>query len=290
MIVRLKAGLGNQLFQYAFGQMMNQRFGTEVLYDASYFKKAKKMMDSFTMLNTRITYANPTQLKEVCIFKHDQKPYTLGYRVPIFLEKIFNKKYFLEPNRGFIDPDKIKRYEYLDGYWQSWRYVTGLREQMKNDLFPENGLSKKALKDAQQCRDICTVCVGIRLGDYQTRPKHFYIPGPQYYINAIKIMEQKLDNPTFVVFSNDIESAKDIFNQIETKNVIFREQKDTLPDYEELWVMSACKHAIIPNSTFHWWAAWLKDDPDSIIIAPDHWFGDGSSIDIIPPEWVRVKE
>ena len=66
--------------------------------------------------------------------------------------------------------------------------------------------------------------------------------------------------------------------------VVFREGEMVGNAHEEIAFMRACKHAIIPNSTFHWWGAWLIDNEDKIVISPKPWFADGTDIDIIPEE------
>ena len=52
--------------------------------------------------------------------------------------------------------------------------------------------------------------------------------------------------------------------------------------------MASCRNAIIVNSTYYWWAAWLIDNIDKIIVAPKKWFADNSKIDIVPQSWIKI--
>lgn len=278
------------MFQYAFGQMLKQDYGVEDIYfDLSYFKQWPHLLKAIRSMNVDMPCATEKMLKKVCLLKHDQLPHTLRHRIPVFIEWKLNPKYFCERGRDYTDPERVLKYEYLDGYWQSWRYLKNIKPNLLHD-FSASSLSEQARRDVEFVKSKNCVCMGVRLSDYVAAGDHYYIPGAEYYIKAMKYMMSKQEDLMFYVFSDDIEKAKKLMTQAGVTSVIYREKEQVLPDCEELEVMKACKHAIIPNSTFHWWAAWLKDQPDSIIVCPDHWFGDGSKIDIIPPEWIKISE
>ena len=101
-------------------------------------------------------------------------------------------------------------------------------------------------------------------------------------------MDARVENPVYYIFSNDIEWCK--------KNIVwgvrdvrFREKEMQTNDFEELILMSSCKHAIIVNSSFNWWGATLIRNIEKIVCCPEKWWFDDKPIDIIPENWVRIK-
>ena len=92
----------------------------------------------------------------------------------------------------------------------------------------------------------------------------------------------------FYIFTNDNEWVKKNIKLPDKAICIFRGQDEVLPDYLELQLISACKHFIISNSTFHWWGAWLSNSNNKIVVRPKLWFSDGTKTDIYPPTWVNL--
>lgn len=289
MIVRFKAGLGNQMFQYAFIRLLQEKYKIDdVKADFSYYEKAASFkVTSIDCFNIKIDKASSKDLSSVCIFRHNFKPHSFVYRLSILFESLMNQHYFLEPNRGFINPSSLLKFKYLDGYWQSWKYVNEIDSVIRDEFTPKNvsGLIDIINQDEE------SVFIGIRRGDYlKTRKarKHFYYTGTEYYLNAMDYMHTHLKTPVFYVFSNDLQWVKD--NIPFKYPVVYLNTGKKIKDYEELYLMSLCKHAIIPNSTFHWWAAWLINNQIKIVIRPKLWFADSKPIDIYPPEWITVEE
>ncbi len=295
MIIKLKAGLGNIMFQYALARMFQIEYGvSDVKFDTSYFKHPdyEKYLEHFNELNVNYVSASSKQLNEILILGRlgNPQPYTAKYRIKIFLEKTINKKYYFERNRDFVEPKLLLKYDYIDGYWQSWRYVEKIRDKLRQEFsFKKKfGSNFEALKtEIEQCN---SVALCVRKGDYlSTRhtKAHFYSCTPEYYSSAVEHLSKLIPNLVFYVFTNDNDWVKNNLH-IDSNNtkIVFREQKELFPDYAELQLMSSCKHGIISNSTFHWWAAWLMGNENKIIIAPHLWFADGKPIDIIPREWI----
>ena len=135
-----------------------------------------------------------------------------------------------------------------------------------------------------------SVAVHIRFFDYLNNNSNNI--SKNYYIRAMQKIEETILNPQYFIFSNDIKAAKkmDIWKD---KNIIFMTFNNSKnQDYIDMWLMSICKHFIIANSTFSWWAAWLSKSKDKIIYAPKKiirygamWWGfDG----LIPENWVKL--
>ncbi|MDE7257390.1 MAG: alpha-1,2-fucosyltransferase [Clostridia bacterium] len=283
-IVKFKGGLGNQMFQYAFGKRLLELFGGEVAFDCQ-----TERLPEICELSADCNFISEKQAKKAVRFYKFRKGSRTKRKLFAMFNSAFNSKYYFEKTREEVDVTKLNKKQYFDGYWQCWKYLENQKENLKKEFFPKGGLSGAAQKDIAFISQRETVCLGIRLGDYTAEQKHYMVCGADYYRKAIEYCLQHINNPLFYVFSNDVEGAKAIMSEFADRaDVIYREEKDVLVNYEEMWVMAACRHAIIPNSTFHWWAAWLKDGGEHIITAPEKWFGDGKKIDIVPCGWIRI--
>lgn len=293
-VVKLKGGLGNQMFQYAFAVLLKQLTGEEVFLDYSYFDAVKgdsiriPRIEKFTLT---IPKANISRIKEVCWMNHNDahgnRP-TLKYKLWLGIESVFNHNYYREKNRAYIIPETITKYRYFDGYWQSWRYVEAVKDYIKKDFTPCYDLDSKTLVCQRKMQNENSVFIGVRRGDYGEEQEHYGSFGIGYYKRAMQEISKKIENPTFYIFSNDIPWCKENFDSLGYK-VIYRYPEDQIDDFEELMLMKSCKHAIIVNSTFNWWGAFLIDNPEKIICCPEKWFFDDKPIDIIPDGWMRIK-
>ena len=292
MIVRFKGGLGNQLFQYVLLKQLELNYGQkDIKADFSFFTVPHDFFeDRVSLLDIHLDRATPKDMRKVCLFPHDQQMHTWKYKIPVFFEKTLNRKYFFEPDRGYRDPRELLNYKVLDGYWQSWQYMKGIENVIRKDFSILYRCSDQTKKFAEQISSTNGVMVGVRKGDYAIgkNAKHFFQIGPDYQVKAARFIAERLDNPTFYVFSNDIKWARENLD-FGKLNVVYRDADMQVSDIEEMQLMSACKHAIIPNSTFHWFGAFLIDNKDKIVVRPEHYFSDGSPEDIFPPEWTVIK-
>lgn len=283
-IVRFKGGLGNQMFQYAFLKNIEKVCNCKVKADFSYFNNFKNdqiMVPRILNLNINLNFASEGDRKHLFLFKK-----TLFNRWNI-LNKIF-KIYFYESKVKYRDLKRIIRYKYFDGYWQSWRYVKNVEDILRNDFTLKKELNEKALLFIEKIKKENSVFIGVRTGDY-LKPKimkRLGILKEEYFNTAIDIIRKRVKNPKFYVFSMDPDWVK---KNIKFKGKVFyREKEDVFDDLEELFVLGAFKHAIIANSTFYWWGAWLIKNKNKIVIAPKKWFKDHPEIDIVPPEWIKI--
>ncbi|XCP84011.1 alpha-1,2-fucosyltransferase [Roseburia hominis] len=289
-IVKLKGGLGNQMFQYAFACLLHEHTNDEVKIDTSYFQST--IADSIRqcrLLQYKLTLqeAAKEEIERLCLFRHTGNPMGTKYRYSIALEGVFNRNYYFEKNRAYVPVDDVKSYSYFDGYWQSWRNVDPIIEKLKNEFQPLNQLSNKTQTTLNKISTEQSVFIGIRRGDYSQRSGHFGSFGQDYFETAMKYIDERVEYPVYYIFSNDIEWVK---NHIDfgKRSITFREKEDVVDDFEDLILMSYCKHSIIINSTYHWWGARLHEYDGKIVIAPQKWFFDKKPIDIVPNRWIRI--
>ncbi len=289
-IVKIKGGIGNQLFQYCFAYLIGKQTGKAVRLDMSAYENS--IEDSIRVprllkLKISLPVASRADINKVCYFRHGGNTQTNIYRGKILAEILLNKRYFFERNRAYIDPGSIADYDYYDGYWQSWRYVSDVWEEIKSELSPQKELSCATQKMIDEVSAENSVFIGIRRGDYKNAKKHYGSFGNEYFQKAISYINNRIEDPTFYVFSDDISWVKENID-LAGQNVVYREKTDVIDDLEELFIMAACKHSIISNSTFHGWGAWLNDNGGKIVVAPSTWFFDNKPIDIVPPHWIKI--
>ena len=293
-IVKLKGGLGNQMFQYAFAKNIEMLTGEEVKLDIS----AYEMRKNDNIRRPRIfdfkiaeNIASKKQIEQICKLNHDYDLLSHQYKLSIQLENFINRDYFFRHDCSYIPIAQIYKYKYFDGYWQAWRYVDAIKDELQKEFIPKTNLSIKSSYLIETLKNQNSVFIGIRKGDYSsswcTRRKYgeFNI---QYYIKSMKYISNFIANPIFYIFSNDIEWVKKNM-AFDGFNICYRNKEDQISDFEEVLLMASCRHSIIVNSTFHWWGAWLNDYPKKIVIAPDKWFANGWKDEIIPPDWIKMR-
>lgn len=290
-IVKLKGGLGNQMFQYAYAKLLEKITGEDVRLDYSAFQTLENDIIRAPRLKKfqiSIPEAQDDELKRICMFKHQGNSLSYQYKMWVLFDELLNKKYFREHTRAYISPETLTKYSYFDGYWQSYRYVDLVMDDVvKREFIPNYEMSEETKATQKVMQSQNSVFVGVRKGDYALEKAHWGNFGTEYYQKAMKYIADCIDTPVFYIFSNDIEWCKKNIDW-GSFHVIYREPGQQTNDFEELMLMAACKHSVIINSTYHWWGARLSDNKDKIVIAPGKWFFDNKPIDIIPPNWIRI--
>ena len=283
-IVNLNGGLGNQMFQYAFGKSLESKFNCEVLYDKKCFKQKPDMYSLNIFMNMNIQFANQFQIIMMQNFKKI---------VPKFLRRFLNlDKYTIrEPKENYSYFYKnifLNNYNrYFIGYFQNEKYFLDIQDEIRKVFtFPpireNDSFTKERAEKIKYAKN--SVFIHIRRGDYVGLDWQLDM---DYYKKAVKIMQEKLENPKFFVFgATDLEFIKNLDLGCEFENL---SQIDSNPanHYEDMRLMSMCEHGIIANSTYSWWAAWLSDYDGKIIIAPTPWVL--GKDDIIPNRWIKIK-
>jgi hypothetical protein len=247
--IKLKGGLGNQMFQYAFGRNL------------SYQQKIALRLDK-SFLNRPIW----------------QK--IIG---------ITPRKYELNEFNIKAKLTETKSKNYLEDYWQNEKYFKNIRNILLKDftLKKESSDFKKLAKNIFQTNSVSIhIRRGDYAKSWKTKKYHGLI-SLNYYQKAYKIIIKKVDNPAFFVFSDDTNWVKK--NLKINHPIIYVSCFNKLTNAEELILMSICKHNIIANSSFSWWGAWLNKNSSKIVIAPKRWFAEKNDYeDIVPQDWIRV--
>ena len=291
-IVKLKGGLGNQMFQYAFAKLIEKRTGDVVKLDYSSFDSLENdsiRVPRLKKFNISLNPASQEELDDMLLLRHKGNSLGLPYKVGVYIEKTLNRHYAFEPNRAYINPDLISDKWYFDGYWQSYKYTDEIWDTLIQEFTPNYDLNEKTILLAEKMKSENSVFVGVRKGDYAETSydfKHFGIIGASYYEKCLNFIDGQIGNPLYYVFTNDINWCKKNIDWGK-RTVFYREPENQVSDFEELILMSSCNNAIIANSTFHWWGAQLISSRNKIICCPSKWFYDGKPIEIIPKNWKR---
>lgn len=286
-IIKLNGGLGNQMFQYAFGRNLAIKNNTELKLDISAFKNMPSQ-------NTPRNYAlGVFNINENIVISKELKKYKKSIAMKFFqkITDIFPGNYIYETKFNF-NPKiaQLSKDAYLDGYWQTEKYFKNTENIIRNEFTLKNNMGEKALSAVSQINNTNSVSIHIRRGDYIVDKKTNAYHGSctlDYYRKAVGIIKGKIDNPYFFIFSDDIPWVK---NNLKIDcNVIFV-SKEGMKDYEEMILMSKCKHNIIANSSFSWWGAWLNNNSKKIVIAPKKWFNNPriNIKDLIPKKWIKI--
>lgn len=258
-VIKIKGGLGNQLFQYAYGRNCIDQ-GEEIAFDISFFGHNKK--DTF-----RPFLLNKFNISEDIVFVN-QKQNALKKIISKFYSKITGNYKF----------------------YQSEKYFINIEKSLRKELTLKNPFSPIAQDFVNQITNYSnSVSIHIRRGDYITNSsvnKHHGTCGLDYYKNAILKIKEFIQSPIFFIFSDDIEWAKE---NLEIENAIYVSDPG-ISECEELVSMSYCKHNIIANSTFSWWGAWLNQNPDKVVIAPKQWTTSKTAdeLGILPKDWIQL--
>lgn len=283
IIIKIEGGLGNQMFQYALGRNLSLLHNTTFKIDTSYLRSANQSGRSFKLdnFNTIINEATPEEIN---------KYRSIFQKILDRVRSESKKKKILEPEN--FDPNILKRKEgYFYGHWNNKKYFKNNENTIRNDFKLKKPFGKSAQIILEKINSSSnSVSIHIRRGDYvsikKIADKHGTLP-ISYYENAMKKIKDKYSNTTFFVFSDDIEWVKNHFFKKYSVNFV---SSPDIEDYEELILMSLCKHNIIANSTFSWWGAWLNNNPDKIIIAPKKWFKNNvnKTNDLILDNWIQL--
>ena len=276
--VRLVGRLGNQMFQYATARALALRLGVGIGLDTRYYSLRRRRDLTILFLNLR---TEP-------ISKPDLPPKETR-RFRIFGRKHRNRfKIFSETQHTFDETvQMLSDWTYLLGCFQNEKYFLNYASEIREELggFPEIGKQNREILKAIEGSD--SVSIHARRGDYAGNIHYDLLP-PTYYADAVhRILDTITGTPQFFVFSDDPDWAEANIRPPTGRTTYVR---NTGPAYEDLRLMSHCKHHIIANSSFSWWAAWLRYSTDKTVIAPRVWLNipgfDAS--DVVPAYWTRI--
>lgn len=299
---------GNQLFRYAFTKKLEQLYAEESFFnyhfinnisqkDSSFFDNLSEFQVHYNKINEEAIIRKYGSIKQIVCY--------YSYRIleKIILERISKVKKFYFQNKlqrimnyfgiyNLIQGDSVigmskEKNKFILGNYENKKYFDDIKEMLQTEIIP-----KKVTVECKEMLDIIknneSVCISIRRGDFLNKEliNSRYICTEEYFQKAIRIMRELIPDSFFCVFSDEIDWVRENFDFGE--KVIFESGKNSIS--EKLYLMSRCKYFIISNSTFSWWAQYLAQNEEKIVISPDKWFKyDGFVHPLIDPDWILIE-
>lgn len=294
VIVRVLGGLGNQMFQYGLGRAIAHRTGASLLLDTSVIEHAPQGTPRSYDLD--IFKLEPTFATRADVSRYHSHGAGLAGKIAHRLrgasaasEILHQYKFGFQP--AILD---LRPPLYITGYWQSYRYLTGIEEGLRRDFEFRDALPASAVDHAQAISRAGAVCLHVRRGDYLD-PKYADFIGPsdiEYYHRAVARVRQIVDQPEFFIFSDDLGWCRANFDWLEgsARFVEYATPPSCKVHGSDLQLMTRAEYFIVANSTFSWWAAWLAGKRAKLVIAPKEWFKlpELTIDDLIPDHWERL--
>ena len=277
VIVQLAGGLGNQMFQYAL-YLQLKSLGREVkVDDVSGF--VEDIQRDPALAPFGVIYERPTKKELQKMLDSSMLPWQRVRR------KLFgrHKKSYFEASKLFVPEVFTWDDIYLEGYWQTEQYFQAVENQVREAydtdrlihwLQREGRWSQSAAQYLQEINNECSVSIHVRRGDYLTPENQALFGGictDAYYIEGIRRMRELYPRCKFYLFCNDKEwESGGTWKADGIERVMLSGgQRDI--DYAEFVLMSRCKHHILANSSFSWWASYLNPNQEKTVLAPDRW-------------------
>ncbi len=292
IISRLSGGMGNQMFQYAFGRALSLRNNVPLkLNIETFLDQSRRPMKKNFAIRTYVLgdfaiaaeIAQPNELPFLHRMYWKGKTMVIldAVRRRIFFPKGRERSYRYETRSILFGPDT-----YLIGLWQSPKYFAGYEDVIRADFSLNHPLSPEANNLVMDIKNSQSLCVHVRRTDFVNNSFH-PVQDVAYYNAAMAKMAALEQIEKIYIFSDDKEWCQEhlSFNYPTT---IIGPKEYGGNAAEHLYMMSQCKHFIIANSSFAWWAVWLSTNNNKTVIAPKKWFTSLDTSDLVPEEWIRL--
>ena len=279
------------MFQYAAGRALSLERGMPLCLDISGFSSygLHQGFELQRIFNCAAGIASEADMRDI-----------LGWQSSIHIRRLLlrkemasfrRKELVIEPHFNYWPGIKhVPNDCYLVGYWQSEKYFSESASQIRADFTFRQSLEDQNVKLTQQIISVNAVSLHVRRGDYASNPQTTATHGLctlDYYRHSIQYIAERVQQPNFFIFSDDIAWVRDNLNIAHLCHYVDCNQREK--SYNDMRLMSMCNHHIIANSSFSWWGAWLNPKRDKIVVAPQNWFANQTDAsDLLPQCWVKL--
>ena len=296
IIVKIYGGLGNQMFQYAAARRLAMKHQVQLkLFPGFSGDNLREYRLKFFNIDDPI--ADQKDVDRLILHFRTYKG--LNHKILRWVDRLkpyYKRRYYkYKPWSGDTGILKASPNVFLDGYWANELFFKDIRNELHDRFEIKDAFVTPSYKGfSKMIRNSYAVSVHIRRGDYAANEhtRNFFGVLPrEYYQRAVDYVLNKYPGAQFFVFSDDPEYVKR--NLHFNPEVVFVEGKN-LSDFHELKLMSYCRHNIIANSTFSWWAAWLNKNPEKTVIAPATWYKNKEAqrfyeqYPFVPDTWIKL--
>lgn len=289
IIARLFGGLGNQLFIYATARAMAERTGATLVLDTRTGFRTDDYERQFALQHFDTHYQEATALESFdfptgrgwrYLFRKSNQ--FLPLQGQFYLTDLLANEWFFMPD---VTRHKPIGWTWLEGYWQSPQYFEAVRPALRQELQVRSPLCAETLRLAEQIQHSNSVCVHLRMlrnyikGVEVSKANELDI---QHYRQGMDLIAQSVDNPYFFCFSDN----PDVMEQLLTmpyRITFVTHNRGDAGAHEDFHLMTLCRHFVLSNSTFGWWAAWLGEREGSVVLSPPLHYWDNR--DILPQNW-----
>lgn len=290
VIVNINGGLGNQLFQFTFGKYLSKKLNVPVNYDISIYNCSclqQKRIFQLDKLFPEIPLVSTSEFqKHFCANKFSGQLKKSFYK---HFPSLNNHVLVEAKIHQIIDPSFENDNCYYYGYWQNFKYLSFVEDDLRSGFSNNLVMNNEALKILDKIQSSNSIGIHIRKTDYISNTKNlmkYYPCNDKYYLNAIKYFSKRYTNLRYFIFSDDFEWVEKNLHGINYTAI----KGNSAPT--DMYLMSRCNHSIISNSTFSWWAAWFNTNSEKIIIIPQRWYNNianNSLNNFIPDSWIRIS-
>jgi hypothetical protein len=300
VIVKLQGGLGNQMFQYAVGRHLADRLNTRLKLDLQTLLDRTPQPNltfrdyELDIFNLRAEIATPADVARFAVPQTPAARWLRKLRSPFAGYRIIREATMAYDPRVPAAAGNL----YLEGFWQSERYFSAGADAIRRDFSFKTPPGPENQRVLAQMEAGTAVSVHIRRGDYvhNERTNSYHgICSLDYYDEAVATLAKRVPDPRLFVFSDDIAWVKEAWKV--PYPVVYVAHNQGRSSWEDLRLMSRCRHHVIANSSFSWWGAWLNPDPAKLVVAPKHWLNPESywykeynisDKDVVPSSWLTL--
>lgn len=266
IIARVEGGLGNQMFIYAAARSLALRTNRMLKLDVTNVFNVDTYGRRYQLhlFNIQAKVANDEEVAAYIVgsesYNHSRR---LNRLLPLSWRSFIEEKSLFDPRMLQFQPKR--EVVYLVGYWQREEYFKNVEPVIRQDFTLKVELSEETLSVMERIQNVGDESVSL----HARRISYEHLLSKRYYERAFEALQKHVKRPRFFIFSDDVGWVQENLNPPGPFELVTH--NGTERDFEDLWLMSRCRHAIIANSTFSWWGAWLNENPRKVVIAPINW-------------------